>query len=167
MAKKPRPEESSEDEVFHVEVITKARVNDDREWEYYVKWAGYESDADSWEPSENVHSCDRLLRSFWTHVGTDNEDYDPGYVVEAEPSWIAREREFFAKRIKSQTQEKEKERTRRRNKHLAFQITSADAKPTKATKRNQMQQLKEFVETINSGVRRTHLVERLAEFNLV
>ncbi|TFY65795.1 hypothetical protein EVG20_g5292 [Dentipellis fragilis] len=156
MAKKPRPEESSEDEVFHVgepprhpfpdcdpypyppEVITKARVNDDKEWEYYVKWAGYDSDADSWEPSENVHSCDRLLRSFWTHVGTDNEDYEPGYLVEAEPSWIAREREFFTKRIKSQTEEKEKERM----KH---------AKPTKMTKRNQTEKLKHFVETINSG----------------
>ena len=42
----------------------------------------------SWEPSENVADCTRLLESFWKHVGMDNEDYPTGYEVSAEPEWI-------------------------------------------------------------------------------
>ena len=42
----------------------------------------------SWEPASNVQQCDRLLASFWKHVGTDDYDYSPGYEVAAEESWI-------------------------------------------------------------------------------
>ncbi|KAG6381397.1 hypothetical protein JVT61DRAFT_5811 [Boletus reticuloceps] len=86
MPKKKRVEE--EEEVYHVEVITKARVNEDGDWEYHVKWAGYASDADSWEPAENVKQCDRLLTSFWKHVGTDDNDYPVGYETAAKEDWI-------------------------------------------------------------------------------
>ncbi|TFY61037.1 hypothetical protein EVG20_g7211 [Dentipellis fragilis] len=116
-SKRPKPRRTPAadrlEAYYPVEVITKARVNDDNEWnttfyrtqEYYVKWAGYRSTADSWEPADNLHNCDRLLRSFWTHVGTDNEDYDAGYIVEVQPEWIgtvlcpASEREFFAQHV--------------------------------------------------------------------
>lgn len=43
----------------------------------------------SWEPAENVQQCNRLLASFWKHVGTDDEDYPIGYEVEADASWIS------------------------------------------------------------------------------
>ncbi|KAI0048006.1 hypothetical protein FA95DRAFT_1141100 [Auriscalpium vulgare] len=76
-------------EVFVVEVITAARVTEDNDWEYYVKWEGYDSDADTWEPEANVAKCKRLLHSFWEHVGTDNEDYPVGYTCEAKDYWIA------------------------------------------------------------------------------
>jgi len=49
-----------------------------------------DSHLDSWEPEENVKKCVRLLKSFWKHVGTDDEDYPPGYMVEAEPEWISK-----------------------------------------------------------------------------
>ena len=42
----------------------------------------------SWEPAENVEQCDRLLRSFWKHVGMDNADYTPGAQFNAQKWWI-------------------------------------------------------------------------------
>ncbi|KAF8898501.1 hypothetical protein BD779DRAFT_1666338 [Infundibulicybe gibba] len=106
------PEE--EPEAYHVEVITKARVvalsdseeEDDRgsgddgqggnkvakpvaRWEYYVKWAGYDSDANSWEPDGNVAGCERLLKSFWDHIGMDSGDYPVGHMIEANEKWIS------------------------------------------------------------------------------
>lgn len=71
-----------------------------------MQWAGYDSDADrwvyysqyafsvtlcicSWEPSENVQQCDRLLASFWKYVGMDDKDYPVGYEVAAGQSWIS------------------------------------------------------------------------------
>ncbi|KAG2155418.1 hypothetical protein DEU56DRAFT_724594 [Suillus clintonianus] len=78
-----------EQEVYHVEVITKARVSDEGDWEYYVKWAGYDSDADTWEPQDNVKQCDRLLNSFWGHVGTDDDDYSVGFEITAKDYWIS------------------------------------------------------------------------------
>jgi len=86
---KRRSLSSSDEDVYHVEVITSARVNEDAEWEYLVSWAGYSSEDNSWEPAENVVQCDRLLRSFWKHVGMDNEDYSPGDQFDAEVSWIS------------------------------------------------------------------------------
>ncbi|KAG1885640.1 hypothetical protein F4604DRAFT_1951840 [Suillus subluteus] len=85
-----------EQEVYHVEVITKARVSEEGDWEYYVKWAGYDSDADTWEPSQNVLKCQRLLSSFWDHVGNDDDDYSVGYEITAKDHWIKKEKEFFA-----------------------------------------------------------------------
>lgn len=43
---------------------------------------------DSWEPDKNVEGCKRLLKSFWEHVGTDDNDYFPGHEVSAEQEWI-------------------------------------------------------------------------------
>ncbi|KAG1716344.1 hypothetical protein ID866_828 [Astraeus odoratus] len=100
MARRKKAEEEEvedeDEEVYHVEVITKARVSDDGDWEYLVKWAGYGSDADSWEPAENVKQCDRLLRSFWKHVGTDDNDYPIGFEIPAREEWINKEKKYFA-----------------------------------------------------------------------
>jgi len=43
----------------------------------------------SWEPTANVQQCDRLLASFWKHVGTDDNDYEIGYEVAADKNWIS------------------------------------------------------------------------------
>ncbi|KAJ7842600.1 hypothetical protein B0H13DRAFT_2413608 [Mycena leptocephala] len=93
------------------EVITHARVNIDlaEGWEYRVKWAGYDSDKDSWvidtrcihmelsftsswEPTENVEACQALLRRFWNEIGLDDNDYGHGHVVMASKEWIELER---------------------------------------------------------------------------
>lgn len=123
--KKPIIED--DEEVYHVEVITKARVTaasdsssasegegsvsdilrkkkkrnkSEAKWQYHVKWAGYDSDANSWEPEENVADCQRLLSSFWEHIGMDNDDYPVGFVVSADENWIKREKKFFKKEYK-------------------------------------------------------------------
>ncbi|THH32342.1 hypothetical protein EUX98_g1848 [Antrodiella citrinella] len=93
-------EEESEEEQYQVEVISKVRVAEDGEWEYYVKWAGFDEAQNSWEPHPNVRSCERLLHSFWTNIGHDNKDYQPGYEAEATKDWIAKEKRFFAQNFK-------------------------------------------------------------------
>ncbi|KAF8973779.1 hypothetical protein BDZ97DRAFT_1776820 [Flammula alnicola] len=101
------------EEVYHVEVVTKAHVvpadsddeTDAAKWEYFVKWAGYESDANSWEPESNLEGCKRLLSSFWEHVGLDNRDYLAGYEVKASKEWIEKEKAFFAKEYRSAQEE--------------------------------------------------------------
>ncbi|KAJ7939130.1 hypothetical protein B0H13DRAFT_2300870 [Mycena leptocephala] len=79
------------------EVITHARVNIDlaEGWEYRVKWAGYDSDEDSWEPTENVEACQALLCRFWNEIGLDDNDYGHGHVVMASKEWIELERRVF------------------------------------------------------------------------
>ncbi|KAI0359145.1 hypothetical protein OH77DRAFT_1502266 [Trametes cingulata] len=99
MAKKrraSRDRESSEERQFVVEVVKAARVKG-KGWEYLVKWANYGSDDDTWEPEENLKdNCKRLLDSFWENVGMDDEDYTEGYTVQATPSWIRKEKRYFA-----------------------------------------------------------------------
>ncbi|KAI0824082.1 hypothetical protein BC628DRAFT_1379753 [Trametes gibbosa] len=87
---------SSEESHFVVEVVKAARVNDG-EWEYRVKWANYDSAEDTWEPTDNLDKCQRLLASFWADIGLDNKDYPEGYEVRATPSWIKREKKLFAR----------------------------------------------------------------------
>ncbi|THH02520.1 hypothetical protein EW026_g379 [Hermanssonia centrifuga] len=112
MVKKRQYEESSseEEEKYHVEVIEGARVNDDGDWDYLVKWAGYDSDANSWEPSENVAGCERLLKSFWRHVGDDNEDYPVGYETFATEDWIEKEKKYFVNNFGVEKDEKQKKK---------------------------------------------------------
>ncbi|KAI0786051.1 hypothetical protein C8Q75DRAFT_300378 [Abortiporus biennis] len=107
--KAAEPESESEEEQFHVEVITKARVNEDGDgWEYFVKWANYPPSASTWEPEENVAGCDRLLASFWEHVGVDNKDYTAGHEIPAEAEWIEKEKKFFKKHFTEDTKSRDK-----------------------------------------------------------
>ncbi|RDB28456.1 hypothetical protein Hypma_015299 [Hypsizygus marmoreus] len=168
-SKKKNPIPPPEPEVFHVEVITKARVapvssdeedeSDEGEdsvkakkkakrkakgktkerplrptakWEYYVKWAGYDSDANTWEPEDNVAGCQRLLASFWDHIGTDNKDYHIGHVVEASEKWIKKEKMFFAaefddaqQKLRAQREREERERMKISTKKRSRKSTSA------------------------------------------
>lgn len=50
----------------------------------------------SWEPQQNVKQCERLLTSFWKHIGTDDEDYHVGYEVAAQDDWIRETSWLFA-----------------------------------------------------------------------
>lgn len=44
----------------------------------------------SWEPQENVKECERLLCSFWDHLGVDEDDeHSLGYQVNAKSAWIS------------------------------------------------------------------------------
>ncbi|KAG2350636.1 hypothetical protein BDR05DRAFT_985641 [Suillus weaverae] len=108
-----RNKKKVQQEVYHVEVITKARVSDEGDWEYYVKWAGYDSDADTWEPTRNVSQCERLLCSFWDHIGNDNNDYPIGYEIAARDYWIKQEKEFFAKQFSEEAKRKSEKDTKK------------------------------------------------------
>ncbi|KAJ7275362.1 hypothetical protein B0H12DRAFT_254751 [Mycena haematopus] len=115
-SKRKREEsEPEEEEGFHVEVITHARVKDvdlEDPWEYRVKWAGYGSDDDTWEPAENVAACKRLLDSFWNEIGVDNEDYVQGYTVAASQKWIEKERKRFQIEFAHNKEEERKQKER-------------------------------------------------------
>ncbi|KAG6842490.1 hypothetical protein C0991_000016 [Blastosporella zonata] len=152
-------EEEEEEEVYHVEVITKARVappssgeedEDDQEqlrrkkgkskkpkkaqWEYFVKWANYNSDSNSWEPAENVAGCQRLLASFWEEVGTDNGDYDVGYNVEASEKWIKKEKRHFQKEY-NEAKRREERNGRNKTSLAVSDDDSDDDKPLMSKKR--------------------------------
>ncbi|KAI0094587.1 hypothetical protein BDY19DRAFT_913567 [Irpex rosettiformis] len=91
------------EEQYHVEVIEKARVSDEGDW-----WGGYSSEENSWEPTENVEGCKRLLKSFWENVGMDNQDHHPGDMVEPSREWIAQERAFFQEAFGGKSSKKSK-----------------------------------------------------------
>ncbi|KAF7339742.1 Chromo domain-containing protein [Mycena sanguinolenta] len=122
--KRKREETPEEEEGYQVEVITAARVADvnlDDPWEYYVKWGGYDSSEDSWQPAENVAACKRLLDSFWNEVGVDNEDYEQGYTVTASEKWIRKERKRFKidyDQIKEEERKQQERKERKKEKEL-------------------------------------------------
>ncbi|KAF5391047.1 hypothetical protein D9757_003996 [Collybiopsis confluens] len=85
--KQPSPilAESTEEEEFQVEYIKAVKVSDEGIW-----WYGFDDpDQDTWEPEENLYGCQRLLKSLWKDIGTDNQDYHAGYEVPASPAWIS------------------------------------------------------------------------------
>ncbi|OCB85244.1 hypothetical protein A7U60_g7871 [Sanghuangporus baumii] len=80
--------------------------------EYMVKWHGYSSDDDTWEPQENVAECIRLLKSFWKNVGKENKKHPgpTGTVYNATRDWINKERRHFQEEIEREKAVKEAER---------------------------------------------------------
>ena len=53
-----------EDDVYIVEKILKKKRNEDGEIRYLVKWDGYESSENTWEPPKNFSRCPQVLESF-------------------------------------------------------------------------------------------------------
>ncbi|KAH6917175.1 hypothetical protein BKA70DRAFT_1417948 [Coprinopsis sp. MPI-PUGE-AT-0042] len=95
-------------ETFHVEVIMAARVVETTkkrkrgkktqtfDWEYEVKWAGYDEELNTWEPIAHLGpGCNELLTRFWKDVGVDNGDYYDGYVCRPSKAWIEKEKKKY------------------------------------------------------------------------
>ncbi|KAL6304196.1 hypothetical protein BKA93DRAFT_784313 [Sparassis latifolia] len=127
------PSEEESDQQYNVELVTKARVDKNKKWEFWVKWENYPWGDNTWEPEENLRlTCNRLLNSFWDHVGRDHKGLPKGYVLEAKKSWVAAEQAYFRKMMggneESQSQkdssESENEQTRGRNKRARSRTTS-------------------------------------------
>jgi len=52
------------DEAYEVEEIRDKCRGDDGEYLYYVKWKGWESDTNTWEPVEHLEDCKEKLEEF-------------------------------------------------------------------------------------------------------
>ncbi|TDL28823.1 hypothetical protein BD410DRAFT_781374 [Rickenella mellea] len=139
--------DSDGQEIFHVEVITRARVAENKKYEYRVKWAGYGSGEDSWEPYGNVEGCTRLLNSFWKEVGIEKKSRPAAIGQELTPSseWIKKERERFsreydeleekkAKKRQKRREEKENKRRKREREHDATKLAVKGSHRTSSSK---------------------------------
>ena len=62
---KPNADESDQDsEEYQVEQIVGFRLNRFNEPEYHVKWEGYCSESNTWEPLSNLSNCGSILEQF-------------------------------------------------------------------------------------------------------
>ncbi|XP_074626287.1 uncharacterized protein LOC141884405 isoform X2 [Acropora palmata] len=52
------------DDIYEVERILDAKRKDGKMY-YKVRWEGYESEEDSWEPMENLITCQELVDKYW------------------------------------------------------------------------------------------------------
>eukprot|EP00090_Calanus_glacialis_P041849 TRINITY_DN74406_c0_g1_i1.p1 TRINITY_DN74406_c0_g1~~TRINITY_DN74406_c0_g1_i1.p1 ORF type:complete len:326 (-),score=158.52 TRINITY_DN74406_c0_g1_i1:108-1085(-) len=55
---------SEPEEDYEVQDIRDKRRGEDGEWLYYVKWVGWESDTNTWEPVEHLDECKEKLLDF-------------------------------------------------------------------------------------------------------
>lgn len=54
-----------EDNVYDIEEVKNCRLLENGQWEYYVKWMGYDASHDSWEPEECFSVDPQALVDFW------------------------------------------------------------------------------------------------------
>ena len=52
------------DDIFNVEKILKKKRTEDGEVRYLVKWEGYDSTENTWEPPQNFSGCPHVLENF-------------------------------------------------------------------------------------------------------
>ena len=52
------------EEAYEVEEIRDKQRGDDGEYLYYVKWVGWESDTNTWEPVAHLADCPNKLQEF-------------------------------------------------------------------------------------------------------
>ncbi|KAJ7287231.1 hypothetical protein C8J57DRAFT_579941 [Mycena rebaudengoi] len=72
-------------------------VMSSKRWEYYVKWANFPDEDNTWEPISSLKLCRRLLKRFWSEAGHETFDIDlPDFVVEPREQWITDEKLRFA-----------------------------------------------------------------------
>ncbi|KAJ3727093.1 hypothetical protein C8R42DRAFT_658619 [Lentinula raphanica] len=144
--KKSRIEvEDSDEETYEVEYFKAAKVDDETaDWKYLVKWHGY--DEATWEPADNLSNCGRLLRSFWSEIGPDDDYHPIGYECYPSEAWIKQERKSFAQdhpglnseastkkvQVKVET-EKGKERKERKNKQTKTSIIDKATTSSRST----------------------------------
>jgi hypothetical protein len=55
------------DDVYEVEEILDRKQNEDDQWIYLIKWAGYPDEENSWEVGANISA--EALRKFWNRKG--------------------------------------------------------------------------------------------------
>ncbi|EIN13606.1 hypothetical protein PUNSTDRAFT_109798 [Punctularia strigosozonata HHB-11173 SS5] len=115
-------EEETEDELYQVEVIEKARVDEHSQW-----WAGYPADQNTWEPDENLASCRRLLESFWAQFPDPDVDYDIGQELIPPQEWIDKEKARSFAEQQTLNAERDKKKAARANGKLEKKKAKAQA----------------------------------------
>ncbi|KZV77556.1 hypothetical protein PENSPDRAFT_746691 [Peniophora sp. CONT] len=140
MAKRKRDEtpESSEEEEgeeFEINVIDEVRCVADPNgsaWEYHVKWLGFESDDDTWEPHEGLEqTVPKLLERLWKEIDPTDEDKDYQIGDRLKPSdrWIRKELKESEKRwkeIQKERKRKEKRKAEKKAKRKRKQDSDED-----------------------------------------
>ncbi|KAL0950851.1 hypothetical protein HGRIS_007609 [Hohenbuehelia grisea] len=140
-------------QVFQVEVITKVKVVNDA-WQYRVKWAGYDSSEDTWEPEKNLIGCQRLTDSFWAHFMCDGRRRHPeGTVIHATPEWIEREKEIFWADEKKEKAAKMKKAAAAKSKKASASTTTkkSQSKVSSSSRAKGKQKARPVVETSSSS----------------
>ncbi|KAG6874219.1 hypothetical protein C0995_003765 [Termitomyces sp. Mi166 len=72
---------SDEEVEYEVENITQARVEKEKGrkkiliWKYRVRWKGYGSDDDTWEPKESFVGSEHIIEQFWQRANSGGRDY--------------------------------------------------------------------------------------------
>ncbi|KAG6898358.1 hypothetical protein C0992_009033 [Termitomyces sp. T32_za158] len=72
---------SDEEVEYEVENITQARVEKEKGrkknqiWKYNVRWKGYGSDDDTWEPKESFVGSEHIIEHFWERANSGGRDY--------------------------------------------------------------------------------------------
>ncbi|KAJ3287354.1 hypothetical protein HK104_008647 [Borealophlyctis nickersoniae] len=61
-------ESEPEEELYEVEKILTHKKSG-KKLEYKVRWLGYGSDDDTWEPAENVSHCTEEIDDYWSSIG--------------------------------------------------------------------------------------------------
>lgn len=56
---------------WEVEEVTAVRTTEAGTEEFYIKWKGYSSEENTWEPAENVANCDKAINRFRESQGED------------------------------------------------------------------------------------------------
>uniref|UniRef100_H2Z6B5 Chromo domain-containing protein n=1 Tax=Ciona savignyi TaxID=51511 RepID=H2Z6B5_CIOSA len=64
----------SGEDVYEVEKIIDNVVVDGKETFYRVRWKGYGPDSDTWEPKENLLSCEDLLNTYIANEAKKNQE---------------------------------------------------------------------------------------------
>lgn len=62
-----------QDKEWEVEEVVAVRTTEKGKEEFYIKWKGYSSDENTWEPAANVANCNRAVERFRMTQG-DEED---------------------------------------------------------------------------------------------
>lgn len=64
---------------YTVEAIVKHRQRRNGSYEFFIKWKGYSSDENTWEPLENLAGSQALLDEYWEKIGTTPPDKNESF----------------------------------------------------------------------------------------